>query len=395
MSYIGMRKTYANSSDFFSDVCSILTSCGWTLHDDISSTQKVYKSQGEAGGYAPAYIRVYNSSGYVQLFVYLYWNASTHTGSISCYNGTNGVYTQPGDCFIGCSKDFLILSSGSATPNRGGAFFPPNALHTVLTTTTGAISTGSSVSIPVSNSAGFKVGNKYQIVGQNYEGRDRLTVDSIPDSTHIVVASVPRDYASGAYLGQMPCPFGMLGTTLSQLWPLNWYNSVGTTVLGPTEWLYLGTAFADAANQWPDNTADEYILAPLVAYSYSSSRAGTWGYSKQYLFYSYASAAYMDIVGICSTKPENGTATSGGSTTLTDTSKSWTTNQWQNKWLCIVNGTGSGQSRKIASNTVTEITVSTAWLTNPDATSSYRIVDETYRHVYNGLFLLETQNALS
>lgn len=68
-----------------------------------------------------------------------------------------------------------------------------------------------------------------------------------------------------------------------------------------------------------------------------------------------------------------GTATAGAGTTLTNSGKSWTTNQWANYQIRITAGTGAGQIRTIASNTGTVITVSSAWSTNPDATSAYSI----------------------
>lgn len=68
-----------------------------------------------------------------------------------------------------------------------------------------------------------------------------------------------------------------------------------------------------------------------------------------------------------------GTATAGGATTLTNSAKNWTTNQWTNSQVRIVSGTGAGQIRTIASNTGTVLTVSSAWATNPDATSVYSI----------------------
>lgn len=68
-----------------------------------------------------------------------------------------------------------------------------------------------------------------------------------------------------------------------------------------------------------------------------------------------------------------GTATSGGASTLTDTAKSWATNQWTNYQIRITGGTGVGQIRTVASNTGTVITVSAAWTTQPDATSTYSL----------------------
>ncbi|MFO0157533.1 MAG: hypothetical protein ACK51V_00675, partial [bacterium] len=68
-----------------------------------------------------------------------------------------------------------------------------------------------------------------------------------------------------------------------------------------------------------------------------------------------------------------GTATAGAASTLTNSAKNWTTNQWTNYQIRITGGTGAGQIRTIASNTATVITVGTAWTTTPDNTSTYSI----------------------
>lgn len=68
-----------------------------------------------------------------------------------------------------------------------------------------------------------------------------------------------------------------------------------------------------------------------------------------------------------------GTATAGGASTLTNSAKTWTVNQWTNSQVRIVSGTGAGQIRTIASNTATVLTTSAAWTTAPDATSVYSI----------------------
>ena len=81
-----------------------------------------------------------------------------------------------------------------------------------------------------------------------------------------------------------------------------------------------------------------------------------------------------------------GTATAGGASTLTNSAKTWTTNQWTNYQIRIVSGTGAGQIRTIASNTGTVITTSAAWTTQPDATSVYNIEgnDDFLYYIGNG-----------
>lgn len=68
-----------------------------------------------------------------------------------------------------------------------------------------------------------------------------------------------------------------------------------------------------------------------------------------------------------------GTATAGTSTTLTNSAKSWTPNQWANYQIRITAGTGIGQVRTIASNTGTQITVTSNWTVTPNTTSEYSI----------------------
>lgn len=68
-----------------------------------------------------------------------------------------------------------------------------------------------------------------------------------------------------------------------------------------------------------------------------------------------------------------GTATGATSTTISNSAKTWTTNQWSNYVVRITAGTGVGQVRYISSNTATQITVSSAWTVTPDTTSVYAI----------------------
>lgn len=76
---------------------------------------------------------------------------------------------------------------------------------------------------------------------------------------------------------------------------------------------------------------------------------------------------------------DNGTATSGSATTLADTSKSWTVNAHANKAVVITGGTGAGQYARISSNTATVLTLpASAFATAPDATSTYKIVDDLH-----------------
>lgn len=78
---------------------------------------------------------------------------------------------------------------------------------------------------------------------------------------------------------------------------------------------------------------------------------------------------------------DSGTAAgSQTSTTLQDTLKSWTTDQFVDHIVQITGGTGSGQWRKIVSNNANTLSVG-AWSTTPDGTSTYRITEKSTRLV--------------
>lgn len=66
-----------------------------------------------------------------------------------------------------------------------------------------------------------------------------------------------------------------------------------------------------------------------------------------------------------------GTATSGSATTLINTAKAWTVNQWTNSQVRIVLGTGAGQIRTIISNTSNALTFAAG--ATLDSTSVYSI----------------------
>lgn len=75
---------------------------------------------------------------------------------------------------------------------------------------------------------------------------------------------------------------------------------------------------------------------------------------------------------------DEGTTTSGSSTTLTDSSKEWIADQFIGGTIRIISGAGAGQSVAITDNTSTVITVASWPNGTPDSTSHYRIINRDY-----------------
>ncbi len=79
--------------------------------------------------------------------------------------------------------------------------------------------------------------------------------------------------------------------------------------------------------------------------------------------------------GTANANTDTGTATAGANSSLTDSTKSWTTNAYSGQMLHLTGGTGSGQYRKILSNTATALTIEATWATNPSTDTTYEIVN--------------------
>lgn len=73
---------------------------------------------------------------------------------------------------------------------------------------------------------------------------------------------------------------------------------------------------------------------------------------------------------------DSGTATSATVSTLTDTSKSWSTNQFAGDYVKILTSGGNGQWRRITSNTATVLTLETNWTVTPSSSPTYEIINE-------------------
>ncbi len=74
---------------------------------------------------------------------------------------------------------------------------------------------------------------------------------------------------------------------------------------------------------------------------------------------------------------ENGTASAGTATTLTDGTKTWTADRWRNYQLRIMSGTGMGNRFRIVGNTGTVLYLDHSHGVTLDNTSVYRIYGDT------------------
>lgn len=91
---------------------------------------------------------------------------------------------------------------------------------------------------------------------------------------------------------------------------------------------------------------------------------------------------------------DNGTVTSAGASTLTDTTKTWTVNQYVGIIVRITVGSGIDQFRTIVSNTATALTLDSAWITTPNSASEYTIGGYDNYHFTNWKFVIGSYDTL-
>ena len=380
----------ASNADLWPAFKNFMTAVGWTIHDEITTDKIVWKTQGESGTNPTYYLYVEKSTN-LTFRPWLYWDATTHTGTV--YAGNSSIFNlyapnpANGDTLLCGDKDGIFACTNVTTTSSNYHVYCgyiPNPVSTKYTTTTEAVTSGSNVSIPVASSSEFGVGMYVQIVSLGSEGRDRLLITSVPDATHVVVSSLPRNYASGALIGFYPFLAGIMMSG-STFYAHCYHTDVGTTSQSSN--LYYAASMLVTNNQINPQTTRRQII-PYFFY-YSGVALGVSKNTGPCAVYGSAG----DILALMNDNsfPTISSVTSATSTSITDSSKSWTPDALIGKYVIIASGTGVNQIRKITDNDATSITVADAFYTTPDLTSEYKIVDGVYRNTYVGTWkLLET-----
>lgn len=384
MASIGHVKYSASAADHYTHLITQMVAAGWTLHDDIAATNKVYKSNGEDGAKLYGYVRVYVST-YIYVESWTQWNATTHAGVGSGYLSNNFITGTNTTAYFGVYGNKDLIAACAHGVSNGLIVF--GHLPTQVTTTPKAVlasnaSSGSDVTVTVDSTSGFGAGRYYIIVGQNYEGRDRIQVKSITNATQMVITSLPRNYDTGAVISPFPLIFGHSAYASPQVIYLVVHpDTSGTTATTNS----MTMVFSQIA--YPQVALDtihgpRYILAPLFAYLSGTLKSQILGVCNNGLFFFCFGSLLNDVVGVMTggNIPVAGQATeAGGANTITCSTAAWTVDAYQDWYVYISAGTGVGQIRKIASNTATVLTTNVNWTTAPDSTSVFKIVEKTYR----------------
>jgi len=395
MSWKAYEFIHTDRASIWAALQAFLIEIGWELHDNISATVKVYKSNGESGNESYGYIWIdAGTSTYIEFAAYQYWDSAAHTGArkrwaadtqsssriTATYIGTTMTYT----IFFG-DKDIVGLMTyanytAAAATGQGIAFgHLQTRFDSVLINADGTAGTAGTLS--VATTSGIGVGKYIQICGGT-TGCDLLQVSDLTSAIQIKTTALPRNYGTGAKIGSPASTFGITctGATVGVRWyPTSFYGDAGTTV--STGYVTISQISSPALYNYVSHFSKKYTAVPQIVAADSASSPGIMlgliNRNILYAAYSYSYDCFIENIG--GGVPISGTTTSSTANTISDSSRSWAVNEHAGRFVIIVSGTGTNQVRKISSNTATELTVQSNWVTNPDLTSDYKICDVVWR----------------
>jgi len=378
--------TTAKSAELLTFIDTQIVAAGWTLHDTISSTKKVYKSNGEDATFTYCYILLDASRNTTNLYfcAYGFWNATTHAGLIPAYGDYYIASTTAKKYhFIGDKTFFSVIEQTAYIWLFVG--FVPQVFYNPRATVTSSVTSGSNKTINVNAITDFQSGKYYYIFDPSNGTIEKIQITGISSATAVIVASLTNGYSSNSVIAISP--FNFFGH--------NYTN--GYTYDTPIVYFVLTTT-ADIDNNY--DLIPELTLSTNTTNIYQSSMlcnaacrmttdatvyGGTdviSGNLQKGIYPNIVHAPAPEATNVYTVKmsPEkNGQCTSISTTTLiTDSTQAWTINEFLDKIFIVRVGTGEGQIRKITSNTSTTITLSTILTTVLDTTSIFEIVERCY-----------------
>jgi len=410
MAYRSYLKYYTagNQAKVMADLSTYMQAQGWTLEEAVSATRHFLSTNGEDGTHTKLWIDLQVSGSYIYFIPYSWIDTASNTGYGGAYPAASVNYYRVNCSAAGYlkmfgSKDISYWEYGSSVTPTGlaaycrfyGVIPYDKIIPKPYATTANAEAAGAGVTIEVDDTDGFQRNDYYQIFDPNSGMREKIQVTAISAGVS-VTATLANAYGAGSIIAYLPCsgfctesdtfydrlypvaPIGVSGSGTASA--ANGYWQVAALLgfgvyVGGTAAIPRNNLYQLVSMVFLGNYGSEYP----VSYSYPPM-----GYNKTD-FLLHSGLATADMIGTVDAGNVffNGTATAGAATSMTDGGGTFADDALIGKILVITGGTGAGQSRWITDNTATVITVGQAWVTNPTSGSTYMIVDDVYRCLYN------------
>jgi hypothetical protein len=405
------NKSHATLLAWHNDMVATLLAAGWTTYD-TQATFTCMRSDGDAADGIYMYVKISNNAGSVSYGM---------NYTIGAAGNINGVAGSGGVLVGGINTSYMYADkNGFMAFSVSGVTFTPGMFQGIIKvtpkagsfkTTTTAIVTpvlNTAVNIPVADTTNFAVGMYYHYVDyvNGKHSGFRLISKSVPSGAgnlSAILNTAAAAMASGSWIGMNPYPVIVFDqsygpTSFQHFYPIfagsgvvSCYVNISRYFLEPVQ-PYNNQSLCLFYDVLENPSGDSRLFdielvetAPttLAAQAYLGS-SSTFKIGVPLL-----STSILGLAASINNTDAKGfglqvSATSTGpntNTTLQDTAKTWTANQWAGKVLITTSGAAAGQITKIISNTATVLTVNAMQFT-PDATGTYVICDEGYR-VFN------------
>jgi len=404
---------------------------GWTLYDNFvvnlggtntAITKKVYRTTGENTDRIPCYICFYIlvDPAEFRFESYGFWNATTHTGgnqsgfaASSGMNFTSGGYgiTIIGDLDFIYMADVAYLYNVTASAFKRIFFgYLPNIYYNPKAILTENVTAGSNVSISTDNTElPLKKMCIFDTSNGNYE---EITISEIGE-TNITVNTLTKDYTSGSTIAFSPFDFfglGGGGVYLSGIVPPRFCHKGLESVTGDVAAYSIHSSISVPSTVETGIFQNSFVacnLAATVVFDIASSTvgstvdlrtipgaviAGSWYLQSElfpHLLYCNNTSLLRSNVCILSHFPrKNGIINASTNNSITDTRKTWTTDELKGDCIIIRSGLGIGQVREIISNTATTLTIEDDFKNKPAQNVIYEIVRKAYVKIDAPLYAL-------
>jgi hypothetical protein len=363
-----------------------MVSAGWTLVDDQYSASKYYvlKNNGsEDGSELDMYFAFNNSTANrINFEMYTDWNATTHVGTFKHSATSYYMSTYDADPFtmwFATNKDFGFVAFKLGVTyyyHYWGKYF---RFWRTIGTLQSDVSSGTDVTLTLASGQAndMYVDDSLLMLENSTNTMERVTIKTVSKSVNQVTIDTTQNWSTGAKIGHTPYPYiysSNFNTTTFYPIPLK-YNIYTNAAQNNNTSTSMSTGNYQAAD--PD--ANTLYNASYPMFFYDSTTA--YGYLFEYISYwkipESTAALYENTVEVG--RLDNGTVSSSSDTgQLTDSSKSWSINEWVDYPVIILSGPGQGQMARIISNTSDTLFFDQNLSVTITNESTYTICEEAY-----------------
>ncbi len=218
MAYHSTSGTATNTADMLVKLKDFLvTTCGWSLHDDGSAQAEPYyvlKSTGESGN-EDIYVQFINDTANLDCISvkgYLYWNAATHAGVKGIFSTGNTLITAKDSAsflywLYGDRDHVFVVTKIVATYYAHYSGIIKRFWSAQTAISQAAVTAGSNVVVSVDDASLLTVNKSYIIKDDANIERVLVTArDTGSTPNTVTISALVSGYATGAKIGEDPQP---------------------------------------------------------------------------------------------------------------------------------------------------------------------------------------------